>query len=294
MLPEPVYKAINWGTCVRESGSFIDSELADSQSDLLFSVQLAEDRVLLYLLLEHQSTVAQLMPLRLAHYIVRIWKRYVKERGLPLPVILPGLVTHAPGGWTGATTLSELIVPTPSSIQGLAPLVLDHSMLVLDLAGLDDAKLRGWAFDAFSTLALVMLRDGRDSERLRADFARWRDVFLEVLSAPNGADAVAQVLRYIAVVTGDMHFQDFRATIASQLPEAEEITMTVAQELRQEGRQEGRQVERAEMLVKLLTLKFGNMSPAALTQIEAAAFEQLGRYLERVLTADSLESVLAD
>lgn len=298
VLPNEVSAAISWSSIARESGTFIDPELADRHSDLLFSVQLADAPALLYLLLEHQSTHAHDMPLRMAEYLMRVWRRHQKEHDMPLPLILPAVVSHAPGSWTGPRSLHALIQPPPTSISGLAPLVLDYSMLVLDLIEADDAKLRDWALGAFPKLALVVLRDGRDPQRLRRDFNHWRDTFREVLRAPNGAEAVTQVLRYVALVTGDMHFEEFRATIREQLPEAGEIAMTIAEQLRQEGLQQGlqqgRQQERAAVLLKQLTLKFGSLPPACVTRIEAASYEQLERYIERVLTAESLEDLFAD
>ncbi|PRQ05358.1 hypothetical protein ENSA5_03480 [Enhygromyxa salina] len=70
--------------------------------------------------------------------------------------------------------------------------------------------------------------------------------------------------------------------------------MTIAEGLRQEGLQQGRQQERAELLVKQLALKFGTLPPACVARIESATYEQLERYIEGVLTAESLEFLFAD
>jgi hypothetical protein len=51
------HDAIVWDTLKPETGSYIDPKLADSHSDLLFSVRLRNGHdVLVYALLEHQST----------------------------------------------------------------------------------------------------------------------------------------------------------------------------------------------------------------------------------------------
>jgi hypothetical protein len=92
-VPESL--SIDYGTLELESGSFIDPELADSHSDLLFSARLHGDPVLLYLLLEHRSTNDRAMPLRAYQYLARIWKRHFQENGLPLPLIIPLVVSHA-------------------------------------------------------------------------------------------------------------------------------------------------------------------------------------------------------
>ncbi len=55
-------------------GTFVDEALADAHADLLFSIELAGHPALLYLLLEHQSTVDPLMPFRMTRYMVKIWE----------------------------------------------------------------------------------------------------------------------------------------------------------------------------------------------------------------------------
>lgn len=61
-------------TLRRESGSVVDAELRESQSDLLFSARLhGGEPVLLYLLLEHQSTVDRWMVLRMLQYVAEVY-----------------------------------------------------------------------------------------------------------------------------------------------------------------------------------------------------------------------------
>ena len=49
---------------------------------------------------------------------------------------------------------------------------------------------------------------------------------------------------------------------------------------------------RAELILKLLTLRFGQLPEAARTTVQAARIEELDRMGERLLTAASLEEVL--
>ena len=88
VLPNSVSDAIAWETLTPKPGSFVDPDLADRHSDLLFSVQLGDAQALVYMLLEHQSTNDLHMPLRLLDYCVKIW---LKERkpDSRLPLIIP-------------------------------------------------------------------------------------------------------------------------------------------------------------------------------------------------------------
>ena len=89
VLPEPCAGAMVWSTLSLEPGSFIDSALGKSHSDLLFSVDLDGSRAYLYLLLEHQSSNDRDMPWRMLRYLDRIWARHRKDNpGSGLPIVL--------------------------------------------------------------------------------------------------------------------------------------------------------------------------------------------------------------
>jgi predicted transposase YdaD len=103
------------------------------------------------------------------------------------------------------------------------------------------------------------------------------------------------LLRYVALVTGELRFAVFRAMLISQIPETEEATMTVAEELRAEGEAKGlargHLKGRADTLEKLMVLKFGALSTEHALLIDTATEQQLDVYIERILTATSAGDV---
>jgi flagellar biosynthesis/type III secretory pathway protein FliH len=62
---------------------------------------------------------------------------------------------------------------------------------------------------------------------------------------------------------------------------------------RAEGKAEGRAKGKAELLMRLLAVKFGEVPPAVATRVAQANDEELLRWSERLLTADSLGAVFA-
>jgi flagellar biosynthesis/type III secretory pathway protein FliH len=126
------------------------------------------------------------------------------------------------------------------------------------------------ALAVFPRLAFWALRDARDAARLLENFSHWAAAFREAAASASGLAALAQLVRYVSLVTDDMHYEQFRAKMRELAPQAEQAVMTIAEELRQEGRQEGRREGRQETLLKLLRLKFGDLSPARVSNIEAA------------------------
>lgn len=146
---------------------------------------------------------------------------------------------------------------------------------------------------------LRYLRDGRHFDQLLQNMPEWIGPFQRLARGPErNLAALEQLLRYVALVTGELRFATFRAMIVSQVPETEEFTMTVAEELRAEGRLQGlargRLEGRIEMLEKLMVRKFGALSTEHAALIDTATEQQLDDYSERILTATSPAEVFAD
>jgi predicted transposase YdaD len=102
-------------------------------------------------------------------------------------------------------------------------------------------------------------------------------------------------------LVADLRFDEFRGKLEASAPQLKEITMTMAEQLRLEGwnrgRNEGLIEGRNEGLIntlrKQLTLKFGVLAAEHEARISAASVDELDRYLERILTAETLGSVFA-
>ena len=93
-LPKEVFASIDTTTLKLEKESFIEQDLVNSASDVLFSAKFNGNDGYIFLLLEHQSTPHPLMAFRLFKYMLSICDRYIrmnpKARHLPLvyPLVL--------------------------------------------------------------------------------------------------------------------------------------------------------------------------------------------------------------
>ena len=302
LLPAEVGDAIAWDTLSRDHASFVDGALVDSHSDLLFSARLRTgEPALLYFLLEHQSTGDPAMPLRGLSYQVRIWERSRKAQPQGwLPLVIAVVVSHAPDGWTTSRSLEDMLDPAVRALPQLATLAPQFSLLIEDLTYLSDADLQARSLAAFQKLVLWLLRDARDPARLLGSFGAWSSTMVELLTGPDGSESFDTLIRYMFRVVDPVHRELLRAKLRLLGPSAEEIVMTIAEQLIEEGRQEGREQGRQEVRIanlhRLLVIKFKlqSLDPAYEACLQAATPEMLDRYLERVLTADSLAAVFAD
>ena len=322
---------IAWETMKCEPTSFVDPELDPYHTDLLFSVGIAGAPAYIYFLLEHQSTTDHDMPYRVLEYLMRVWdhddaqQRELhpkRTRRSPIPLIVAIVISNVQGGWKGPLSFHDLCEPHPSSLPCLENLVPHFSLLLLDLSEVSNDDLSSWALAAFPKAALFALRDARDPVKLLQDFEHWGALMTEASQAPSGMEAIRQLMRYLALASPNLNMAEFRAKIRKYLPKAETELMTIYEQAhqeglqagRQEGRQEGLQAGRQEglqagrqegrqagllegqvrTLAKQLVSKFGELPNAYAARLQAASSEDLDRYVERILTADSLASVFGD
>lgn len=88
-LPKEFCQAVDLNTLKLEKGSYIDNDLQELMSDILYSAKVDGDNGYLYLLVEHQSKADRMMPFRLLEYTCRIMKRDVSSGKKYLPVVIP-------------------------------------------------------------------------------------------------------------------------------------------------------------------------------------------------------------
>ena len=121
---------------------------------------------------------------------------------------------------------------------------------------------------------------------------------------PAGWSTLLAALCYLAQVSAIP--KPHLAAAAEALPEpTKETFMTAAQEWFLEGKQEGRtegleqgmekgeRMALASMLTKLARLRFRDVPPDSAARIESASKTELERWLERILTAETLDDVFA-
>ena len=153
----------------------------------------------------------------------------------------------------------------------------------------------------------------------RLPFETYRDSenLVVRLNLPNMAypaarrlEVYAQAVRGLAALEPDaekrLKYLDFidiyarlsdaeRARYEREYPTEAELMMTFTERVRQDslkqGMQQGMQQGEARVLIRQLSLKFESVTPAVEARIRAADADTLLRWSERVLTANSLESV---
>jgi predicted transposase YdaD len=297
VLSADLVAAIDWSSLALEPGSFVDEELADQHSDLLFSATAtaSQERVFVYLLFEHQSSNDPKMALRLLSYMVRIWSRFGQAHPAdPLPLIVPAVLAQVPGGWSSPTRFSALFSPV---LRELGRSVLpDFSFAVDDLHTTSDDELRRRALADQAKLTLWLMRDARDGAAVLRHIADWAEMLESLAAAPGGQAAMARLLRYLVLVSDDLQLAQIRDMLRERAPAAEAMTMTIAEQLRTEGeakgRVEGEAAGVARSVLMILEARKLRVADAVRARIAGCQdVETLEGWLVRAATAASAEEV---
>ncbi|WP_312950943.1 Rpn family recombination-promoting nuclease/putative transposase [Superficieibacter sp.] len=93
-LPERLRELCDLHTLQLESGSFIEENLREKCTDILYSVQTRNGAGYIYLLIEHQSSPDKNMAFRLMRYALSAMNRHLEKGEDELPLVIPLLFYH--------------------------------------------------------------------------------------------------------------------------------------------------------------------------------------------------------
>jgi hypothetical protein len=121
-----------------------------------------------------------------------------------------------------------------------------------------------------------------------ADAPRAAQIAHAVLAACLDVDAerAAFYADVVRIALGDAARAALETLMQSQ--QGREFQSEFARKYVSLGRAEGR----VDLLIKQLTLRFGPLPEAVITRVRTASLDELDRYAERVLSAETLEAVL--
>lgn len=294
IFPSELSARLDWGSLELRPSNFIDDELRGRYADLLFSVRGEGLPAYVYVLFEHQSTSDPLMAFRLLRYVVRVWDSVLAHHPdrKRLPAVLPVVLYHGKRAWTAATELRELIDLDAETLARVAPYQPQFRFILDDLTHPDDRALRGRALTPLAAAALALLARVRSRATSVLALRRWKDVFRAVEQGKNGREALVVFWEY-ALQVGDMDPKELRKLAQEIGPTASEAYVTAAEILRGDAKAEGRAEGKAEVVLRQLRLKFGEVPEATRQRIVSASSDELDGFADRIITASSIDDVCA-
>jgi predicted transposase YdaD len=295
-LPEAVSRRIDWTSLEATDGTLIDETLRERRTDLLLHARTTSGETLyVHILFEHQSTEDPWMALRMLRYMLGLWERLVAKGARGLPAVIPVVLHHSDLGWRAPRRLRDHFALDDEFRLVLAPYLPDLEVVIEDLSHLSDDELISRAHRDSVALILRALRDARSA----ADIARWLldsvALIRAVRAIDRGPQVLLQLIRYLYRVghvdDPDAFLEAIRITMGDDM---KENAMTMEQRALARGEERGLQQGLQKAVRRQAESRFGALDAAALDRIARASTAELERWLDRILSAASLEELMAD
>ncbi|QTA81269.1 Putative recombination-promoting nuclease, RpnA-like [Desulfonema limicola] len=245
-LPRDVLKLIDLNTLEISKDSFIEKELKDYYSDLLYKINLADKPGYVYILFEHKSYKDRLAPLQVLEYMTKIWRLHLKQhKKEPLPVIIPMFLYHGQSRWKD-TKFSDLMNDSASLLSDYVP---DFKYIMLDLTQYPDEEIKGAVLSRVVMLLFKHIFDPDIIEKLPGIFS----LMQEIIEAENGMQYLEVILRYI-FSTIDVSDEEIKNVVEKSVSrEKGEFIMTAMERWQNEA------IKNAEKTIQIEAIQMGLM-----------------------------------
>ncbi|PJB33292.1 MAG: transposase, partial [Deltaproteobacteria bacterium CG_4_9_14_3_um_filter_65_9] len=164
---------VDFSTLERVSGSFVNDDLRDRESDIIWRVRLGGSWLYVYLLIEFQSKVDSLMAVRMLTYVGLLYQELGRQqRGADgrLPPVLPLVLYNGIPRWTAATEMADLVTEVPGGLARYRP---QMRYLLLDEGALDESDQFALRNLAAALFRMEKSRDPEDMRRLVSALVEW-------------------------------------------------------------------------------------------------------------------------
>lgn len=169
-LPQELANLSEFDKMQLEPSEYIDPELRELISDVLWSVPIKGKRAYVYFLIEHDSDFKghDLLPFRFHKYLIRIMEKHLAKGNDKLPIVMPILLYYGS------------IVKYPHSIsifncfenKTLAQKYAFNNVRLIDLTVISDDEIAKKGFRFFFEFVLKCVRVNQSSKKLIALFSK--------------------------------------------------------------------------------------------------------------------------
>ena len=290
-LPDRVLKLVDLDSLEISKDSFIEKDLADYYSDILYQVMFKNgSQGFIYVLFEHKSYYDKFVHLQLLEYIVKIWRLYIKQHKKQpdyLPIVIPLLVCHAGKEWSENTEHLASLLSGP--VDELAGYIPDFGFELYDLHRYSDDQIKG---TIMSRVILQLLKHIRDPD-LRQKLPGILGLMRTLMGKETGLQWIEVVVRYQASALEDdeLSVKQIKEIAEEAISkETGEYVMTLAEKLRKEGEERGYR-----QAIELgITLKFPEDIETVMAEVNKIDdLDTLVEITKTIKTAQDISEILA-
>jgi predicted transposase YdaD len=256
VVSSDIAKQIDYSRIERVNRTFILDDFQKREADMIFTAPFIDDsgtfpkEVIIYILIESQSTVDQTMPFRLLFYMTHVWdmqRRWLEVNAntshkWKFQPILPIVFYTGEQKWDYPSDMRQL-VELPPSLERFVP---RHETLFLNLKAIESEQLTKTGHP-FGWLLRVMQKEKADKEEFK-EALHLSTQYLEQMPPEEKANWL-KLMHFLLAFINHRREKSERAELFdvvsdsvrenSKREEVKNMTETIAQALIREGKEEG-------------------------------------------------------
>ena len=294
MIPEEILKKLDLSTLTLDNNSYIDEELKEHFSDIVYTCFSKNKKLTIALLFEHKSYPVPYPHIQILRYLLKIWETNIKQ-GEPFKVVLPVIVYHGKEAWR-SRRLREYFEGIDETFYQFLP---EFEYLLTDLGVYSNEEIKDRVFRRVSLrIAMLIMRNifnERDLEKNLKDFI---EIGRQYFEEEEGLRFLESVIRYLYNAP-EIAVERVIETIKEISEEGGKLSMTIATKLIEKGKMQGKIEGKIEgeksLLIRLIERKWGRLQPnlkERLNKINSP--EELEALGEKVIISKCVEDLFPD
>jgi len=231
VLPEKITEIFNWETFANENESFVDEELKEFFSDILFSVNIKSgEDIKIYLLFEHKSYPDPEIWKQLITYLSRIYNRMEK-----LTPVIPIVFYHGEKKWKISKNFIDSMELPEDVKERLAEYIPDFKYALIDLNIEDVDKMLISLTMKVILYTFKNISDFESKEKIENFIKLAKNLFYE----DSGLKMIQKLLLYL-YATNEINPTEMKEAINRLISDDKgNIAMTTAERLMKQGIEQG-------------------------------------------------------
>ena len=235
MLPVELKKNIDFDALKPLKDTYVDEELKESFSDLVYVTKYrGKTEIMITLLFEHKSRPVDYPHLQLLRYLLRLWEAGIKQKKGLTPVI-PIIFYHGKEPWK-EQRFEDYFEGIDNTLQ---PFIPSFDYLLNDLSRYSDEEITGRYTDIITRTALLIFKNIFDEASLQKKFPYIFYHTREIENSETGEKFFVATFTYLFNFVEKIDINTVTETIKTITEKGGDIAMTIAAQLERKGRKEG-------------------------------------------------------
>ena len=293
-LPSEITKVLDLNYLTKEDKSYVNEDLKESHSDMLYKTRINGQDGYIYILFEHKSYNDASVPLQLLKYILKIWEEKYNSKKNKLPIIIPLVVYNGENKWNIETKLINLIEGIEELPEIMKQYIPTYQYEIYDFSPEEKLGIVGLA-NLKAILQTTRVARVKTGEKFDEELRRAFELLVGIKDKKTFDELFESCMLYLMYTRDDINIERVREVAKKVMDERGEIVMTIAEKLRNEGMEKGKIEGERELIIEILNQRFGEDFDKRLEEkIRNANEETINKIKKSILsiTIEGLKEIL--